>query len=69
MNCVPLELVSPALEALGNATETPLIAYPNSGETYDAVTKTWGPGCGRGPPGGPKWQKAPKPCGGNADLA
>ena len=43
VNCVPLELVSPALEALGNATDTPLIAYPNSGETYDAVSKTWGP--------------------------
>ncbi|MDQ0677273.1 homocysteine S-methyltransferase [Arthrobacter pascens] len=43
VNCVPLELVSPALDALGKATGTPLIAYPNSGETYDAVTKTWGP--------------------------
>lgn len=43
VNCVPLELVSPALEALGKATDKPLIAYPNSGESYDAVTKTWGP--------------------------
>ena len=43
VNCVPLELVSPSLEALGRATDTPLIAYPNSGESYDAVTKTWGP--------------------------
>ena len=42
VNCVPLELVSPSLEALGKATDTPLIAYPNSGESYDAVTKTWG---------------------------
>jgi homocysteine S-methyltransferase len=43
VNCVPLELVTPALEALGRGTGKPLIAYPNSGETYDAVTKTWGP--------------------------
>jgi homocysteine S-methyltransferase len=43
VNCVPLELVSPALDALGKATDKPLIAYPNSGETYDAVTKTWVP--------------------------
>lgn len=43
VNCVPLELVSPSLEALGRATDTPLIAYPNSGESYDEVTKTWGP--------------------------
>lgn len=43
VNCVPLELVSPALKALGEATKMPLVAYPNSGESYDAVTKTWGP--------------------------
>ncbi|WP_461188818.1 homocysteine S-methyltransferase [Arthrobacter sp. Z4-13] len=41
VNCVPLDLVSPALDALGQATRKPLIAYPNSGETYDAATKTW----------------------------
>ncbi|MFJ5954578.1 homocysteine S-methyltransferase [Paenarthrobacter sp. NPDC092416] len=44
VNCVPLELVTPALEDLRSGTKTPLIAYPNSGETYDAATKTWGPG-------------------------
>jgi homocysteine S-methyltransferase len=43
VNCVPLELVSPSLDALGKATDIPLIAYPNSGESYDAGTKTWGP--------------------------
>ncbi|MHC6222359.1 homocysteine S-methyltransferase [Arthrobacter sp. MMS24-S77] len=46
VNCVPLNLVSPALEALRGATDKPLLAYPNSGESYDAVTKTWGPGPG-----------------------
>ena len=48
VNCVPLELVTPALDALGRATRKPLIAYPNSGETYDATTKTWGPSLSAG---------------------
>jgi homocysteine S-methyltransferase len=46
VNCVPLNLVSPALEALRNTTDKPLLAYPNSGENYDAVTKTWSPRAG-----------------------
>ncbi len=48
VNCVPLELVTRALSTLQNATDSPLVAYPNSGETYDAVTKTWGPSAGVG---------------------
>ncbi|GAP58858.1 homocysteine S-methyltransferase [Arthrobacter sp. Hiyo1] len=44
VNCVPLELVSPSLRALRKVTSIPLIAYPNSGECYDALTKTWTPG-------------------------
>lgn len=43
VNCVPLELVSSAVDALAQATDLPLIAYPNSGETYDPASKTWGP--------------------------
>jgi homocysteine S-methyltransferase len=43
VNCVPLHLVTPALAALHSATDKPLVAYPNSGETYDPTTKTWGP--------------------------
>lgn len=43
VNCVPLHLVTPALTALAQATEMPLLAYPNSGETYDPATKTWNP--------------------------
>jgi homocysteine S-methyltransferase len=70
VNCVPLELVSPSLDALGKATDKPLIAYPNSGESYDAVTKTWRPapamdslaGPGTRPPasleeGAPVWRE------------
>lgn len=52
VNCVPLELVSPALGALGKATDMPLIAYPNSGEIYDAVTKKWRPAAAEDTSGG-----------------
>lgn len=48
VNCVPMELVSPAFAALRQASELPLLAYPNSGETYDAATKTWGPAAADG---------------------
>ena len=41
VNCVPLDLVGPALAALRLHTATPLVAYPNSGEAYDPGTKTW----------------------------
>ena len=51
VNCVPLELVAPSLGALGKATDTPLIAYPNSGESYDAVSKTWRPATAIAGPG------------------
>ena len=41
VNCVPPSLVTPALEALSAHTDLPLIAYPNSGEFYDADAMTW----------------------------
>ncbi len=41
INCVAREKVERALEILGANTGKPLIVYPNSGETYDAATKTW----------------------------
>jgi len=41
VNCVPIERVAPALEALAARTSTPLVAYPNSGEVYDGATRTW----------------------------
>ncbi|MDQ0665316.1 homocysteine S-methyltransferase [Arthrobacter ulcerisalmonis] len=43
VNCVPLNLVGPALATLRLHTDKPLLAYPNSGETYDPATKTWAP--------------------------
>jgi homocysteine S-methyltransferase len=47
LNCVPLDLVTSALRELQAAGDAPLVAYPNSGEVYDAVTKTWRPAADR----------------------
>lgn len=41
INCVAPELVAPALQAMRPLTDLPLLCYPNSGDTYDPVSKTW----------------------------
>lgn len=41
INCVALESVTPALQTLQALTDKPLLVYPNSGEQYDAGSKTW----------------------------
>ena len=41
INCVKREWVEPALLKMREFTEKSLVVYPNSGETYDPVTKTW----------------------------
>jgi homocysteine S-methyltransferase len=41
VNCIPEDQVSKALSSLSSLTSKPLIAYPNSGEIYDATSKTW----------------------------
>lgn len=51
LNCVKRELAAGALKRMSSVTDLPLILYPNSGETYDAATKTW-----HHPVGGPGWQ-------------
>ncbi|PJM75080.1 homocysteine S-methyltransferase [Bifidobacterium simiarum] len=43
VNCVPPELVSPAIERLRAATTKPIIVYPNNGDVYHPDTKTWTP--------------------------
>ena len=50
LNCVKRELAAGALKRMAAVTDLPLILYPNSGETYDAATKTW-----HHPVGGPGW--------------
>ena len=41
INCIALENTVDALSYLHSQTSLPLVVYPNSGEHYDAVTKTW----------------------------
>lgn len=41
LNCVKREAAGPALAELGRTFKGALAIYPNSGETYDPVTKTW----------------------------
>lgn len=41
VNCIPLEEVTAAIETVHQATDKPVIAYPNSSATYDPTTKTW----------------------------
>ena len=41
INCIALENTVEALEYLHGLTPLPLVVYPNSGEHYDAVSKTW----------------------------
>ena len=41
VNCSRPEHIASALSLMGAHTDKPLLAYPNSGERYDAVAKTW----------------------------
>ncbi|KRE71761.1 homocysteine S-methyltransferase [Arthrobacter sp. Soil762] len=50
VNCVPLHLVPAALAALRGAGSKRLVTYPNSGESYDAATKTWASESGKADP-------------------
>lgn len=41
LNCVDVSVVKDAILYLKQASTTPIIVYPNSGEKYDPETKTW----------------------------
>ncbi|WP_300005818.1 homocysteine S-methyltransferase [uncultured Cedecea sp.] len=41
INCIALEKTTAALTYLHTLTALPLVVYPNSGEQYDAQSKTW----------------------------
>jgi homocysteine S-methyltransferase len=41
VNCTRPEYVGSLLRRMARRTDKPLIAYPNSGEHYDAAAKTW----------------------------
>ena len=48
-NCTPPQYMAPLLRRMRDQTDKPLVAYPNSGELYDASSKQWS-----GDPGGLK---------------
>lgn len=41
VNCTPPEHISGLLESVRGVTSKPLVVYPNSGETWDALGKEW----------------------------
>jgi homocysteine S-methyltransferase len=41
VNCTPPQFVTPLLRRMRERTDKPLVAYPNSGEIYDASNKQW----------------------------
>ena len=40
-NCTAPHLIAPLLDGLGQVCNKPFLTYPNSGETYNGLTKTW----------------------------
>ncbi|WP_447926544.1 homocysteine S-methyltransferase [Vreelandella sp. EE27] len=43
VNCTALAHIESLIEAIKRACDLPVLVYPNSGEVYDPVTKTWHP--------------------------
>jgi homocysteine S-methyltransferase len=41
VNCTPPQYIAPLLRRMHGETDKPLLAYPNSGERYDASSKHW----------------------------
>jgi homocysteine S-methyltransferase len=41
VNCTPPQFIAPLLRRMRGETDKPLLAYPNSGERYDASSKQW----------------------------
>lgn len=48
VNCIPPGLVTELLHRCRSATDKPLVAYPNSGEQWDARIRGWQPGAAPG---------------------
>ena len=44
VNCTPPQYIAPLLRRMRGETDKPLLAYPNSGEHYDASSKQWSGG-------------------------
>ncbi len=43
VNCTALAHIESLIQAIRRQFDLPILVYPNSGEVYDAVTKTWHP--------------------------
>ncbi|CAK3995541.1 Homocysteine S-methyltransferase [Lecanosticta acicola] len=41
INCIAMSIATDTLKNIVTLTPIPLVCYPNSGETWDATTKTW----------------------------
>ncbi len=41
INCTPPRLIPDLIRAIAAVTDTPIIVYPNSGESYDPLAKRW----------------------------
>ena len=41
VNCTPPEHIDEAIARIAAVSRLPIVVYPNSGEGWDAVTKTW----------------------------
>lgn len=41
VNCIPIEIATDAVKEVTKVASAPIIVYPNSGQIYDPVTKTW----------------------------
>ena len=44
LNCTPMDTAHTLLQRAAHATDKPLLAYPNSNETWDAARHCWRPG-------------------------
>lgn len=49
LNCTPMDWAATLVHRAAQATDKPLLAYPNSNETWDATRHRWRPG-GKTPP-------------------
>jgi len=41
VNCLRPSFVKRSVEIIGQATDKPILAYPNSGETFDRASRSW----------------------------
>jgi homocysteine S-methyltransferase len=41
VNCIAMKRVEPAIKVIRQVTDKQIVVYPNSGERYNPITKTW----------------------------